>query len=111
MSLKKMLVLNGVMAVCRFQDDGSIMEAAGVLPADMTERLAKFAMWYRRMVSGNTDLLSLFSQMPGWSPSKGWVVHGAEVSVCSWANMACMVKNAEGSLQDIMKALEEAAHE
>ena len=111
MSLKKILVLDGVVAVCRFQDDGSIMDAAGMLPADMMERLAKFAQWYRRMVSGNTDLLSLFSQMRGWAPSQGWVVHGKEVSVCSMGNLVCMVQNGQVSLNEIMAALAEVAHE
>jgi roadblock/LC7 domain-containing protein len=103
--------MDGVVAVCRFQDDGSIMDASGMLPADMMERLSKFAQWYRRMVSGNTDLLSLFSQMRGWSPSQGWIVHGAQMSVCSVGNMVCMVQNGQGSLHDIMKALAEAAHQ
>ncbi len=111
MSLKKILVLDGVVAVCRFQDDGSIMDAAGMLPAEMMERLAKFAQWYRRMVSGNTDLLSLFSQMRGWAPSQGWVVNGNEVSVCSMGNLVCMVQNGQASLNEIMAALTEIAHE
>jgi roadblock/LC7 domain-containing protein len=111
MTLRKLLVLDGVVAACRFQDDGSIMDAAGILPADMMERLTKFAQWYRRMVSGNTDLLSLFSQMRGWSPSQGWIVHGDQMSVCSMGNLVCMVQNGQGSLQDIMNALAEAAHE
>lgn len=111
MSLKKLLVMDGVLAVCRFQDDGSIMDAAGVLPNDLMERLAKFAQWYRRMVSGNMDLLSLFSQMRGWSPSQGWIVHGAQITVCSYANLVCMVQNGQGSLHDIMHALKETSHE
>ncbi len=111
MSLKKLLVMDGVIAVCRFHDDGSIMDAAGAMPQDMIERLAKFAQWYRRMVSGNTDLLSLFSQMRGWTPSQGWIVHGAQISVCSVANLVCMVQNGQGSLHEIMTALEETAHE
>lgn len=111
MPLKKILVLDGVIAVCRFQDDGSIMDAAGMLPADMMDRLSKFAQWYRRMVSGNTDLLSLFSQMHGWSPSQGWIVHGDQMSVCSTGNMVCMVQNDQCSLQEVMKALAEAAHD
>lgn len=109
MSLKKLLVLDGVVAICRFQDDGSIMDAAGMLPSDMIERLAKFAQWYRRMVSGNTDLFSLFSQMRGWAPSKGWIVQGEQISVCSVANLVCMVQNNQGSLNEIMAAMIEAA--
>lgn len=111
MTLRKLLILDGVVAVCRFQDDGSIMDAAGMLPADMVERMAKFAQWYRRMISGNTDLLSLFSQMSGWSPSQGWIVHGNKLSVCSMGNLVCLVEHGQGSLQAIMEALTEASHE
>jgi roadblock/LC7 domain-containing protein len=111
MSMKKILVLDGVVAVCRFRDDGVIMDAAGVLPQDVMERLAKFAQWYRRMVSGNTDLLSLFSQMRGWSPSHGWAVRGAAMTVCSAGNTVCLFENASGSLNEIVRALDEIAHE
>lgn len=111
MSLKKILVLDGVTAVCRFRDDGVVMEAEGILSQELMERLAKFAQWYRRMVSSNTDLLSLFSQMRGWSPSQGWIVQGETMTVCSVGNMVCLVENAQGSLNLLMKALGEAAHE
>ena len=111
MSLKRILVLDGVTAVCRFRDDGVIMEAEGVLPPELMERLAKFAQWYRRMVSGNTDLLSLFTQMRGWSPSQGWIVQGDAMTVCSAGNMVCLFENAQGSLNEIMQALSESAHE
>jgi roadblock/LC7 domain-containing protein len=111
MSLKNILVLDGVTAVCRFRDDGVIMEAEGMLPPELMDRLAKFAQWYRRMVSGNTDLLSLFSQMRGWSPSQGWIVQGEATTVCSVGNTVCLVDNAQGSLNQIMRSLGEAAHE
>ena len=111
MSLKRILVLDGVTAVCRFRDDGVVMEAEGVLPQEHMERLAKFAQWYRRMVSSNTDLLSLFSQMRGWSPSQGWIVQGEAMTVCSVGNMVCLVDNTQGSLNYLMKALGEVAHE
>ncbi len=111
MSLRKILVLDGVTAVCRFRDDGVIMEAEGMLSPELMERLAKLAHWYRRMVSGNTDLLSLFSQMRGWSPSQGWVVQGGAMTVCSVGNMVCLLENAQGALNEVMQALREAAHE
>lgn len=111
MSLKKILVQEGVVAVCRFRDDGVIMDAAGMMPRDMLERLAKFAQWYRRMVSSNIDLLSLFSQMRGWSPSQGWVVRGTALTVCSVGNTVCLVENAQTALNEIMRTLGEAAHE
>jgi len=111
MSLKQVLVLDGVVAVCRFRDDGVVMEAEGMLSRDLMERLAKFAQWYRRIVSGNTDVLSLFSQMRGWSPSQGWIVQGDSMTVCSSGNMVCLFENAKGSLNEVMRALTEASHE
>ncbi|MEW6591221.1 MAG: DUF2173 family protein [Pseudomonadota bacterium] len=111
MSLKKILVLDGVTAVCRFRDDGVVMDAEGMLSPDLMARLAKFAQWYRRLVSGNTDLLSLFSQMRGWSPSQGWIVQGATTTVCNVGNVVCLVNNAEGSLNEVMRALGDIAHE
>jgi len=111
MSLRKILVLDGVTAVCRFRDDGVLMEAEGMLSQELMERLAKFAQWYRRLVSSNTDLLSLFSQMRGWSPSQGWIVQGAAMTVCSVGNMVCLFDNAQGSVNEIMHALSETAHE
>jgi roadblock/LC7 domain-containing protein len=111
MSLKQVLVLDGVVAVCRFRDDGVVMEAEGMLSQDLMERLAKFAQWYRRIVSGNTDVLSLFSQMRGWSPSQGWIVQGDSMTVCSSGNMVCLFENAKGSVNEVVQALTEAAHE
>ena len=111
MPLKKILVLDGVVAICRFRDDGVIMDAAGLMPQELMERLAKFAQWYRRMVSGNTDLLSLFSQMRGWSPSQGWIVRGESMTVCSVGNTVCLIENGQSSLNEVMRALSEAAHE
>lgn len=111
MSLKRILALDGVTAVCRFRDDGAVMEAEGMLSPDLMGRLAKFAQWYRRMVSGNTDLLSLFSQMRGWSPSQGWIVQGAAMTVCGVGNTVCLFDNAQGALNEIMQALGETAHE
>ncbi|WP_296753566.1 DUF2173 family protein [Thiobacillus sp.] len=111
MSLNKVLVLDGVTAVCRFRDDGVIMEAEGMLSPELMERMAQFAQWYRRLVSSNIDLLSLFSQMRGWSPSRGWIAQGAELTVCSTGNVVCLVENAQGSLNEIMRVLGEAAHE
>lgn len=111
MSLKKILVHDGVVAVCRFRDDGAVMDSASTLSPELVERLGKFAQWYRRMVSGNTDLLSLFSQMRGWSPSQGWIVQGSAMTVCCVGNVVCLLENGQGSLNELMRSLNEIAHE
>ncbi len=109
--LKRLLVLDGVVAVCRVQDDGEIIDSAGMIPDEMMTQMAHFALWYRRMISGNSDVFSLFSQMNGWTPARGWIVKGAQMSVLSVANLVAMIENKEAALNPIFAALEEAAHE
>ena len=109
--LKRLLVLDGVVAVCRVQDDGEIIDAAGLLPDEMMTQMAHFALWYRRMISSNSDVFSLFSQMNGWTPTRGWIVKGAKMSVLSVANIVAMIENKDAALNAIFSALEEVAHE
>lgn len=109
--LRRLLVVDGVVAVCRFQDDGTVIDSAGLISEDMMAKLARFALWYRRMISGNCDVFSLFSQMNGWTPARGWVVKGAQMSVLSVANIVAMVENKDAAVNAVLAALDEAAHE
>jgi roadblock/LC7 domain-containing protein len=105
------LVLDGVIAVCQFQDDGTLVNASGLIPDNTMRNLAKFALWYRRMISGNTDVFSLFSQMNGWAPSRGWIVRGDELTVCSVANIVAMIENNHASINEVMQALEDTSRQ
>jgi len=107
--IKRLLALDGVSVVCQFRDDGALVEGYGVLGEDMMERLAKFAHDYKRMVQGNTDQFSMFTQLPGWTPPGGWIVRGEKASVCSVGNLVCFVDNSEASLNEVMKELAEAS--
>ena len=109
--LKRLLVLDGVVAVCRVQDDGEIIDSAGLISDEMMTQMAHFALWYRRMISGNSDVFSLFSQMNGWTPARGWIVKGSGMSVLSVANLVAMIDNKDAALNEIFSALDEAAHE
>jgi len=106
--IKRLLALDGVQVVAHFRDDGQFVEGYGVLPEEHMVRLAKFAHVYKRLTQGNADQLSMFTQKRGWTPPKGWVVHGNGMSVCSVGNLACVVDDT-GNLNEIMKELEVAA--
>ena len=76
---------------------------------EMLTRLAKFALDYKRMVQGNADQLAMFTQTRGWTPPGGWIVRGQQLSVCSIANIACVIDLKETDLNTIMDALKDAA--
>ena len=108
--IKRLLALDGVSVVCHFRDDGALVEGYGLLSEEMMVRLAKFAHDYKRMVQGNTDQFSMFTQLPGWTPPGGWIVRGDKFTVCSVGNLVCFIDNAEASLNEVMRELAEVSH-
>lgn len=108
--IKQMLAIDGVMAVCRFRDDGAFVEGYGVLPETELVALAQFAHDYKRMVQGNADQLSMFTGIGGWTPPSGWIVRGAQMAVCSVANLVCTVENGDSDLTEVMENLIETSH-
>lgn len=108
--IKRLMALDGVAAICQFRDDGAFVEGYGLMAEKHLEALAKFAHDYKRIVQGNADQLSMFTQLRGWTPPGGWIVRSAEMSVCSVGNLVCLVQNADASLVEVMRELQEASH-
>ena len=106
---KRLLAIDGVQAICQFRDDGALVDGYGMLDEGGMARLAHFAHEYKRMVQANADQLSMFTQITGWTPPRGWMVHGAGATVCSVGNLVCLVENKDASLNEVMSELREAA--
>ena len=51
--IKKLLAIDGIMAVAAFRDDGAFVEGYGMLPDEQLAQLAHFAHDYKRLVQGN----------------------------------------------------------
>lgn len=107
--IKRILALDGVVVIAHFRDDGELVEAYGLLGDDQNERLVRFAHDYKRIVQGHQDQLSMFTQLRGWTPPRGWIVRGRTMSVCSVSNMVALVENGEGNLTEVMTELTDLA--
>ena len=107
--IRRLLALDGMIAVSRFRDDGRYVEGHGLMPEEELKALASFAHDYKRIVQGNADQLSMFTGVPGWTPPRGWIVRGTGKSVCSVGNLVCVVDGRSGDLGELMRALGEAA--
>lgn len=107
--IKQLMAVDGVMAVCRFRDDGGFVEGYGVLPEQELIALASFAHDYKRIVQGNADQLSMFTGVSGGTPPTGWIVRGAQMTVCSVANLVCTFENISGNLSEVVGELTEAS--
>ena len=108
--IKRLLAQDGVIVVCNYRDDGSLIEGYGLYSLDDMITLAEFSNENRRMVQGNADQVAMFTGMRGWTPPQGWVVRGTEVTVCGVANMVCVVENDEGALNEILSEMQELSH-
>ena len=107
--IRGILALDGVLAVCQFRENGTLVEGYGLLPDAEMVRLARFACDYRRMLQGNADQLSMFTQIRGWTPPRGWIVHGTGKSVCGAGSLVCVFDNAETSLDQVYTELLEVS--
>ena len=108
--IKQLMILDGVMAVARFRDDGVLVEGMGMQDESQLAGLAMFAHDYKRIVQGNADQLSMFTQVAGWTPPAGWLVRGAQVTVCSVGNIVCLVDSNSSSMNEVMRELQDASH-
>ncbi len=107
--IKRLLAIDGVMAVASFRDDGAYVEGYGMLPDEQLQQLAHFAHDYKRIVQGNADQLSMFTALKGWTPPGGWVVRGQGMCVCSVANLVCIAQNDEANVTQLLQEMREAS--
>jgi len=107
--IKRLLAVDGVIAVVLFRDDGEFLEGYGMLQENMMHELASFAHDYKRLTQSNADQLSMFTQASGWTPPKGWIVSGKEISVSSIGNLVCLTQNNESNISEVMRELNDMA--
>jgi len=107
--IKKLMILDGVMAVAQFRDDGALVEGYGMENQEQLSGLAHFAHDYKRIVQGNADQLAMFTQVRGFTPPGGWIVRGEDMMICSTGNLVCMASASEGSLNEIMQQMHDTS--
>lgn len=108
--IKRLLAVDGVMAVALFRDDGLFLEGYGMMDEERLRGLCDFAHGYKRLVQSNADQLSMFTQISAWTPPQGWIVRAKEYTVCSVSNLVCIAQNSEMDLNEVMVELSELAH-
>jgi len=107
--IKRLLIIDGVLAVCQFRDDGSLVEGYGLVNETKLRQLSALAHQYRRLLQGNADQLSMFSGMKGWTPPRGWVLVAPEATICCFANLVCLMENQSSALNEVLTEMAEVS--
>ena len=108
--IKRILAVDGVIAIIQFRDDGEFIAGYGMLEEKMMHSLAAFAHDYKRLTQSHADQLSMFTQTSSWTPPRGWIVSGKDISVCSMGNLVCLVDDKESNISEVMNELRDIAN-
>ncbi len=106
LDLERLVLLPGVVAALRFNDDGTPAEAVGDLDQVDVQLAAELCYANGRFMHHNSDMLMTFSGKEGW-PARGWVMNGERLSVCGGGDVACFVRNGEASFNALFHLLAE----
>ncbi|BBP03340.1 hypothetical protein TPL01_27160 [Sulfuriferula plumbiphila] len=108
--LENLLVIKGVVAAFRFNDDGSLAESVGELDQENASLAAQLCYANGRISHQSSNVLMTISGMAGWPP-RGWMMLGDALSICTIANVVCFVSNAGVSFNEVVHVLSEVGHE
>ena len=97
-----LLAKPGVIAAGEYAYRGDRFSYRGAL----TEEHARMASIMCRATTMGVNMegkmLEVFQPRSGLQPPRGWMVHGADYTVCVMANVFCMLDNARASINDIV---------
>ena len=98
-----LLTRPGVVAAGEYAYRGDRFSYRGAL----TEEYARMASIMCRATTMGMNMeggmLEALRPRSGLHPPRGWIVHGPSHTVCVVANVFCMIDNAKGSINDIVK--------
>jgi roadblock/LC7 domain-containing protein len=106
LDLESLVVIKGVVAALRFLDDGTLAEAAGELDRIDPQLAAELCQANSRIMHHHSDILMTLSGSEGWPP-RGWMMAGDQLSICAVGEVACFVRNADVSFNDVFRTLTE----
>ena len=103
-----LLAKPGVIAAGEYAYRGDRFSYRGAL----TEEHARMASIMCRATTMGVNMegkmLEVFQPRSGLQPPRGWMVHGADYTVCVMANVFCMLDNARASINDIVGFMRQA---
>lgn len=104
----KLVEMPGVIAAGSFTYKGEVIKYLGKLTQKEAQQLSSLCVANLRSVRMQGNMLqALTAYKPGnercgLHSAKGWVVHGAQQTVCVVSDSFCILKNSDGSLNDIL---------
>ncbi|MDH5446082.1 MAG: DUF2173 family protein [Gammaproteobacteria bacterium] len=97
--------INGVIAAGEYSYRGDRFSYQGQLDEEKARMASIMCRATTMAVHMQTDMMKSLNADCGCAPSRGWVVRGAQFSVCVIANVFCFIDNNATSLNEIIKLM------
>ena len=95
----------GVIVAGEYSYRGDRFSYEGKIDEEMARMASIMCRATTMGVHMQTDIMASFSEHCGCSPARGWVVRGAQYSVCVIANVFCFIDNKGAALNDVLKLM------
>lgn len=103
--ISQLLTIPGVIAAGQYAYRGDQFSYVGNISEEYARMASILCRSNTLSINMQAEIFSSFAKDCGCRPIQGWIVRGAELSVCVVGNVFCFVKNSECVLNEVMAAM------
>lgn len=100
--VKQLMVIPGVIAAGEYAYRGDRFSYQGALTDEFARMASILCRANTLSVNMQSEIFDSFAENCGCRPVQGWIVHGANVTVCTVGNYFAFIENRVELLNDVM---------
>lgn len=100
--IKQLMAIPGVIAAGEFAYRGDRFSFEGALTSEFARMASILCRSNTMSVNMQSEIFNSFAENSGWRPAQGWVVRGANATVCNVGNYFAFIENRPDLLNDVM---------
>jgi roadblock/LC7 domain-containing protein len=100
--VKQLMSIPGVIAAGEYAYRGDRYTYEGALTDEFARMASILCRGNTLSVNMHSEIIDSFAENCGFRPIQGWIVRGAQVTVCTVGNYFCFIENRDELLNDVM---------
>ena len=100
--IKQLMAIRGVIAAGEFAHRGDRFSFEGALTSEFARMASILCRSNTMSVNMQSEIFNSFAENCGCRPAQGWVVRGANATVCNIGNYFAFIENRPELLNDVM---------
>ncbi len=100
--VKQLMAIPGVIAAGEYAYRGDRFSYQGALTDEFARMASILCRANTLSVNMQCEILDSFSENCGCRPTQGWIVRGAQLTVCAVGNYFSIIENRDDLLNDVM---------